>query len=430
MDPATAISLLDQPLGTLPAPEDRFIAAERLKFFPGVSTVAALLRYIRKAKDATVLEDRVARRKCVESLGRFGGDVVSEEVVETLTALLDEPDAYLVEVAVWALSEVTDGREDVMASIMETLGNDGVEKRGVIRALLKGRYKPAVNVIKRFVDDGNAATASAAMAAVAVLSGERDVMKGVVKVLTSSDLNVRRCAIDDIALARYTPALGDVITAPNSLVLRARAARILVNDTGEVGEEVMGLFDRLIWDHPGDLDLLGMVKETRKARDPERNIRQLYKNDAVYAYLASRTLAEDHSGNDEIGGMVEKSYKDLDYFDYFGAYHVYKTLGWMRYGNGYDLLIENAEKLPPRFFNHQAGAITALAMIGRDDAVPVIRKVASETDIWELKYACLIASQRLGDYSVRERLKEDDDWLIRARANADAGFNHLRESFS
>lgn len=276
-------------------------------------------------------------------------------------------------------------------------------------------------------------------------------MGDVVSILRDQNLNNRRCAIEDITLAKYVSALHAIAVCPNSLVLRSRTVRVLLDAERQRHEQQEGspysldldivqLLDRLIWDHPHDLDLLGTKKETEKSRDVDRNIKQLYKNDALFAYLASQTLAEDHRGSsaggsgDEhasAGCKVLKSYNDLKYFDYFGAYHVYKTLGWLKYEPGFDLLLENARSLPPRFFNHKAGAITALAELGNEQALPVIEEVAAGSQIWELTYACVMATERLGDGGElkRKMARDSEDWLIRARCQDGQGFNHLKEGF-
>lgn len=452
MDADTAIALLAAPLGGLDSRDDRFIAAERLKFFPSEKAARAILEFVRRfrgvAEADSILEDRVARRKSVETLGRYKGEVCADEVVALLTECLSDPDPLMVEVAIWSLSETgLEGRGDaLLESVAAVLENEDVSRRTVIQALMRARYMPALDRLRALVDDGNKPTASAARTAVYVLTGDRDGMPGVIEGLRGDSLDVRRAAIEDLTLAKEVSALRDVAIAPNSLVLRARTVRLLLEEKYGVGsdqngdndvaldEETATLVDRLIWDHPADLDLLGMVKDTKKARDVTRNVRQLYKNDAVYPYLASRTLSEDHrgsSGEGSAGVAVLKSFVDQPYFDYFGAYHVFKTLGWLQCKEGADVLLDNAENLPPRFFNHQAGAIVSLAEIGDERAGRVFEKVASDSRIWELKYACLLAAERAGldGGKLRATLADDDDWLVRARARCPLDFSHLRSGF-
>lgn len=445
LDEDHAIEILDVPLGELQVVEDRFIAAERLKFFPSSQSTRALMRFVQRFDPAKLdtygLEDRVSRRKAVESIGRHKGAFHVDEVVPFIAELLEDTDGLLIENAVWALGQINvtlDG--NMLDRVMRILDNENVEKRVVVQALLRAKYKPAIPRLRKLTDSTNLGVASASMAAVATLTGDTEAMQPVIAFLRSDVLNDRRSAIGDITIARYVPALQPVAVCPNSLVLRARTVRILLDiqnadqssRSKPLDQHTAELLDRLIWDHPGDLDLLGMKKETRKSRDVARNIRQIYKNDALFSYLACRTLAEDHRENVESGAAaaVLKSYEDLPYFDYFGAYHAYKTLGWLRYAPAYDLLLENAATLPLRYFNHKAGAVTALGELGNVDALPTIEKIAKEATIWELKYACLVASERLGDDgNLRRFLQNDDDWLIRARCSCDVDFSHLRNSF-
>jgi bilin biosynthesis protein len=450
MNADTALGLLASPLGGLDSRDDRFIAAERLKFFPSDEVVRGIVEFVRRFEGVpegeVILEDRVARRKCVETLGRFKGAFCGDEVVRLLTWCLRDKDPYMVEVAVWALAETgLEGRgEELLEEIAAVLGNGEVSRRTVIQALMRARHMPALDRLKALTDDKDLPTASAALTAVCVLTGDHEGMRGVVGLLRDESLTVRRAAMEDVTLARDVGALEAVAVAPNSLVLRARTVRVLLEEKFGVGgddwegvvldEETAALVDRLIWDHPTDLDLLGMRKDTKKARDVGRNVRQLYKNDAVYPYLASRTLGEDHrggSGQGSAGVAVLKSFTDQPYFDYFGAYHVFKTLGWLLCHEGVDVLLDNAENLPPRFFNHQAGAITSLAELGDPRAVRIFEKVAVATRVWELKYACLLAAERLGldGGRLRANLAEDQDWLVRARARCPLDFGHLRSGF-
>lgn len=445
MDEAMAIEILEKEIGELSDVEDRFIAAERLKFFPSERSARALMSFVDKFDSSKVsecdTEERIARRKAVETLGRHKGAFLADEVKEFLSRYFQDVDAHVVENAVWALGEIGgDLSESLLEKVVSVLDQEKIEKRVVIQTLLRAGYKPAIEKLKKLAESEDLGVTTAALSAVAALSGDSSVMGPVSEVLKSEDLNARRYAIEDIKLGGYIEGTEKVAVCPNSLVLRARTVRSLLDkrkeEESELGmkldDDTAQMVDRLIWDHPGDLDLLGMKKETRRARDLARNVQQLYKNDALYNYLACRTIAEDYRGenNEEAGTALMKSYNDLGYFDYFGAYHVYKTLGWIGYEGGYDLLIENAVKLPPRFFNHKAGAITALAELGRQDALEAIADIASETRIWEVKYACLVASERLGDNgSLREKLREDSDWLVRARCACDVGFDHLRNTF-
>eukprot|EP00171_Calliarthron_tuberculosum_P018290 IDg18290t1 len=48
MDETMAIDILQKPLGSLPSPDDRYIAAERLKFFVTEASARALMEFVHR----------------------------------------------------------------------------------------------------------------------------------------------------------------------------------------------------------------------------------------------------------------------------------------------------------------------------------------------------------------------------------------------
>lgn len=431
MDEKLAISVLEAPFGSLGAPDDRFIAAERLKFFPSEQSARAIMKFVKSFENAPpnlAVEEVVSRRKAVESLGRHAGAHLREEVLTFFEQCLDDADGYMVETAVWGISQLGKVPESTLNCIARVLERDDVSRRVVIHALTTANYKAAASRIQTFIDAEDAATASAARAALAVLTADATGMEDVAKLLQNDQLNVRRAAIEDLTRARYHAALGRVARAPLSLVLRTRAVRNMLQEQVEMND--LRVVDRMIWDHAADIDTLGRVKEGRRARDTQRNINALFKNDALEAYLGTKTLCEEASkengrSSQHIGEHVLKSYTERSYFDYFGAYHVFKTLGWLQYNDAYSTLEEAVKILPPRFFNHRVAAIVALGELEDGRAVPVLNDVANSDAIWEVKYACLIAADRLGDDTVRQTLSDDSDWLVRSRAQYSERFHGL-----
>jgi bilin biosynthesis protein len=71
--------------------------------------------------------------------------------------------------------------------------------------------------------------------------------------------------------------------------------------------------------------------------------------------------------------------------------------------------------LEPQFQKSRAAAAIALGEIGDVRAIPELKKVL-ETRTWDLKYAALMALEKLGDRSGHEVAKGDADWIIAARA--------------
>lgn len=432
MDESIAISLLEQPLGTLKDPCDRFIAVERLKFYNSIKSTRALIDFVRLFDSDRIpaklpVEEYAAKRKAVESLGRLGGAHLTDEVRQFLESRLNDTDFNTVENAVWALSQLP-GKlsESCIVQLFTLLSVPNKPYRAILQTLTAARAVAAVDAIRLFQPNDEAAM-SAAATALAVLDEDYDALNVVPPLLRARDVNVRRAAIIDLTTARYPPTLPAVARSPISLVLRLRAARGLIA-TNQIDEKIAVILDRLVWDHPHDIDLLGIVRDTPRARSVSRNVRALYRNDALDAYVACRTLAEDAVPT--AGQLVLESYTERAYFDYFGAYHAFKTLGWLRFAPAFDTLLKAAAELPPRFFNHRMGAISALANLGDERAIQVIMDAATEKNqLWQVKYACLVATERLGDGRLREKLLDDDDWLIRARARLLVDFAYLSSEF-
>jgi bilin biosynthesis protein len=94
-----------------------------------------------------------------------------------------------------------------------------------------------------------------------------------------------------------------------------------------------------------------------------------------------------------------------------------KIMGWLKHAPAYDLLIEALHNTQPQFQKSRAAAAIALGEIGDLRAITELHKSLA-TKIWDLKYAALMALEQLGDNSGYEMLKNDPDWLVRAKANS------------
>ena len=103
-----AIALLETPLEELEDKSDRYIAASHLVNFPSERSINALIKTIQDTNP--VLEQKIARRKAIETLGRL--NVVS--ALPTIRSCLGDADCYTTENAVWAIGEI--GTEDQFSS--------------------------------------------------------------------------------------------------------------------------------------------------------------------------------------------------------------------------------------------------------------------------------------------------------------------------
>jgi len=465
MDEAMAIEILQKPLGSLSASDDRYIAVERLKFYASDASALALMDFVERFETydndnmkKLPVEEQAARRKAIESLGRHKGMYQLDRVKKFMENLLvsTNSDTNTLENVTWSLAQLpgdlTPDAVRLLCGFLAKQVADGdsvvVPYRTILHTLTEKQAKEAIDTIRAFVPQ-DLASKCAQATALAMLAGETELMESIPQLLYDADLNVRRAAMHDLTTAKYAPALEEIASAPLSLVLRIQGVRACLDesDTTIFTENIAQLCDRLIWDHPYDLNLLGRVRDTRRARDAQRNVNALYRNDALDAYVACRTLAEDRlidsDSTDVRGKLALESYTERAYFDYFGSYHAFKTLGWLQYTPGVETLIKAADELPPRFFNHRIGAITALANFAdsttseHGSRIKEVLIKAAGDKVWAVRYAALVAAGIVGNggnsghdvdmaQEIRSMLADDGDWVVRERARCSKDFQHLR----
>lgn len=405
---AEAIELLDTPLDKLAEDESRYVAASHLINFPTAAAIDALIRAI--DNNDPELDNRIVRRKSVETLGKLQ----AKQGLPAIRTCLSESDCYTVENAVWAIGEI--GTEDpaILSEIAQILDREGQNHRVIIHTLVKLNYLPALDRIRTFTESSDEATASAAIAAVCRFTGDYTQMERVMEFLFHPSRNARRACIQDLIDTNYYPAISTIARCPVSIVFRLRAIRLLANRGIESGEiefaDIQSSLEQTLLDRPQDLEL---IHEYDLPPTLEFLIRQLYETDFGLCYLATQTILDNFA--ELAPAALIATYEAEAYNDYGAHYHVMKLFGWLKYAPGYDLLVEALNNREPQFQKSRAAAALALGELGDKRAIPLL--VASlDTKIWDLKYAILMALDKLGDTSGREITANDDDWLIRTRA--------------
>ena len=406
---AEAIELLDTPLAKLAEDESRYVAASHLINFPTDASIAALIRAI--ANDDPELDNRIVRRKSVETLGKLQ----AKQGLPAIRTCLAESDCYTVENAVWAIGEIGTEDPQILSEIAQILDREGQNHRVIIHTLVKLNYLPALDRIRTFTDSTDEATASAAIAAVCRFTGDYTEMQRVMELLFHPNRNARRACIQDLIDTNYYPAIPTIAKCPVSIVFRLRAIRLLADRGVEQGEitfaDIQASLEQTLLDRPQDLEL---IHEYDLPPTLEFLIRQLYETDFGLCYLATQTILDDYASLAPAALLA--TYEAEAYNDYGAHYHIMKLFGWLKYAPGYDLLVEALNNREPQFQKSRAAAALALGELGDNRAIPLL--VASlDTKIWDFKYAILMALDKLGDTSGRELVANDDDWLIRARAN-------------
>ncbi|MGH1395900.1 MAG: HEAT repeat domain-containing protein [Trichormus sp.] len=405
-----AIALLDTPPDQLSEDDSRYIAAAHLVNFPTEPSINALMRAVERTDPD--LDNRIVRRKSVETLGKLK----AATALPVIRTCLSDDDCYTVENAVWAIGEIGTDEPDLLEEVAQLLDKPGQTYRVIIHTLTKFNYQPALERIRRFVDDADPPTASAAMAGVCRLTKDYAQMDKVVAILRHPNVLGRRLCIQDLMDARYYDAIPDIARCPVSLVFRLRGIRTLAEAGISSGAitfaQVQPYLEQTLYDHPQNLDLVHSYNNL-----PELSvlIRGLYETDFGRCYLASKTILQHYA--DAAPEALFATYAEEANNDYGAHFHVMKLFGWLKHSPAYDLLVEALYNKQPQFQKSRAAAAIALGELGESRAIPEL-KACLETKIWDLKYAALMALEKLGDTSSYQQLANDDDWLIREKVKS------------
>ena len=402
-----AIALLKKPLNTEDGTSERYVGAAHLINFPTDRSINALIEAIDDRDPA--LENRIARRKAVESLGRLK----AVKALPTLKSCLAEGDPLTVENAVWAISEIGTEDESILEAIANLLTKPNQTYRVIIHTLANFNYQPAINRIEPFVDNRDEPIASAAIASLARLKNDYTQMYRVVEFLQSDDINARRACVQDLIDTEYYPAIEAIAKAPISVAFRLRGIRLLA--AKGLATEKMSFaqiepsLDRIIRDRPTDIE---MVHEYDQPPSIEFLIRELYHTDFGRCYLASKTLLEEYA--DKAPEALLQTYTTEAHNDYGAHFHVIKLLGLLKHQPSYEIIVEALHNTEPQFQKSRAAAAIALGNIQATRAIPLLKQTL-ETPIFDLKYACLLALEQLGE-SCWSMAVEDRNLLIKAKA--------------
>ena len=403
-----AIALLKQPLNTEDGTSERYVGAAHLINFPTERAIDALIEAVQDRDPA--LENRIARRKAVESLGRLK----ATKALPILKSCLADEDPLTVENAVWAIGEIGTEDEAILEAIAELLTKPQQTYRVIIHTLANFDYVPAIDRIKPFVNDDDEPIASAAIASLARLSQDYSQMERVVEFLQHDNINARRACIQDLIDTEYYPAIEAIAKAPISVAFRLRGIRLLAAQglaRGKVSfTEIEPSLDRIIRDRPQDIE---MVHEYDLPPALEFLIRELYHTDFGRCYLAGKTILETYP--EEAPAALLATYSAEAHNDYGAHFHVVKLLGLLQHQPAYELIVEALHNTAPQFQKSRAAAAIALGNLQNTSAIPILKQTLT-TPIFDLKYACLLALEQLGE-DCRAEVADDRNLLIKAKAN-------------
>ncbi|MEB3193201.1 MAG: HEAT repeat domain-containing protein [Snowella sp.] len=403
-----AIAVLDTPQAQISENDSRYIAASHLVNFPTEQSIQALIRAVYQTDPG--LDNRIVRRKALETLGRLK----ASQAIPAIRSCLADGDCYTVENAVWAIGEIGTQDLELLEEVAQLLDRPNQSYRVIIHTLTNLDYEPALARIRRFMNNSDAPIASAAIAGVCRLSKDYSQMDRVVAMLQHPNVLGRRLSIQDLMDARYYDAIPQIARCPVSLVFRLRGIRTLAErgiTEGAIAFETMQIpLEQTLRDHPGDLDLVHVYKDL-----PPLSvlIRDLYETDFGRCYLASKTILENYA--DVAPAALFQTYEEEACNDYGAHFHVVKLFGWLNHTPAQNLLLAALENSQPQFQKSRAAAAIALGELGDPACIPFL-KASLATNIWDLKYAALMALEKLGDTRGREMAALDSDWLVRAKA--------------
>lgn len=405
-----AIAILDTPLDQLGEQDSRYVAASHLVSFPTDKTIQALIRAVEQDKPG--LQNRIARRKSIETLGKLQ----AAEAISSIRQCLTEDDRFTVENAVWAIGEI--GTQDValLNEITQLLAKPGQTYRVIIQTLAKLGHQPAVEPIGQFTNHPEPPVISAAIAALCQLTGDHSQMGQVTALLQHPNVMARRLAIQDLIDARYYQSIPAISRCPVSIVFRLRGIRQLATAALADGvlrfEDIQPDLERTLRDHPTDLQL---VDRYEQVPDLSRLVQDLFDTNFGRCYLAAVYLLQDYR---EIApATLVQAYREEASSDYGAHFHVVKLLGWLRHHDAYDLLVEALHHPQPQFQKSRVAAAIALGELGDCRAIEELHRCLS-SPIWTLKYATLMALDQLGDTSSFSQMLQDEDWMVRSKAAA------------
>lgn len=407
-----AIALLDIPHDQVGENDSRYTAASHLVNFPTERSIQALIRAIEQTDPS--LDNRIVRRKAIETLGRLK----AKQSLPIIRNCLSEADCYTVENTVWAIGEI--GTQDplTLEAISRLLDQPKQTHRVIIHTLTKLKYQPALTRIQRFMTDSDPLTQSAALASLFRFTGDTTYIQQVVEFLWHSNVMARRLCIQDLIDAQYYEAIPSIACCPVSLIFRLRGIRMLA-DAGLANGELTYArlqpdLEKTLYDHPGTLDLVHVYQHPMSL---PQLIHELYEPDFGRCYLATKTILEQYP--DAAPTALLTAFAEEAKHDYGAHFHVVKLLGWLKYAPAYNVLVEALHNRLPQYQKSRAAAAIALGELADPRAIPELLSCLN-TNIWDLKYAALMALEKLGDRQGQVIAANDEDWLVCAKASSTA----------
>jgi phycocyanobilin lyase subunit alpha len=221
----------------------RYYAAWCLGSMQDPKSIDALVIALKDECDRTNLGGYPLRRKAAEALGRIG----DRRAVPALIQALECEDLFLRETAAWALSRI--GDPSASTALLALLASDQTQPYEVlIETLGDLRTTEAVPFIRPFLNDASERLRCAAARALFQLTGDLTCIDLLLTTLHSSDINMRRAALFDLAETGHLPIVSAIATAEVTANLKLFALKQLVDSAPEDAslDSVLKVIDDLL----------------------------------------------------------------------------------------------------------------------------------------------------------------------------------------
>ncbi|MFQ3679426.1 MAG: HEAT repeat domain-containing protein [Pseudanabaenaceae cyanobacterium] len=379
-----AIALLDTPEADLAEGDSRYVAASHLVNFNTPASIAALIRAVENTDPS--LDNRIVRRKALESLGRLQARAALPAIAPCLT----DDDPYIVENAVWALAELGTTDPAHHRAIVEVLARPAQSYRVALRAIGQLGLQWAVSSVQAFCDHDDPLIASAAIATTIRLGGDRTLLPRLRQFLRHRHPFARRLAIQDCMDVADVEAVAEIVRCPVSLVFRLRGVRHLAAVAGWEMAQWQEPLEAVLRDRPETVEPVHTYDEPPTL---EFLVGELFQTDFGKCYLASRCLLQAYAA--EAPAALRACYQGEGHGDYGAHYHIVKLLGWLRCAEAADILREALHQTQPQFQKSRAAAAIALGELRNPGFIPDLVQ-ALQVPIWDLQYGALLALEQLG----------------------------------
>jgi HEAT repeat protein len=226
---------------------DQYYAAWVLGNRKDPEAVEVLVEALQDTENRTELGGYPLRRRAAEALGR----IQDLRAVPPLLAALDTPDIYLKEAVVWSLGELADPR--AILPLVALLNPAAAEPHEIlIESLGKlARHHPramadAQSLILAYLDQGTERVRCAAARTLYLMTKEDHYGEILQARLQSSDLQIRRCALFDLAECAYLPAAAAIAQCDVTDNLKVHALKQMMDLSPDQSPEALtGVLDAL-----------------------------------------------------------------------------------------------------------------------------------------------------------------------------------------